>query len=93
MHLPGAEPVQAVVLQQISGTLGSMAQEAGSERQFRENLAQEYLLLAQLLEQHLQHGLTAVSEAKRGLAVLQPQLAAQPSARASQLETELRNVC
>jgi hypothetical protein len=91
-RLPGAEPVQAVVLQQISMTLGSMAQEAGSERQFRENLAQEYLLLARLLERHPQHGLTAASEAKRGLAVLQPLLAAQPSARARQLEAGLHNI-
>jgi len=91
-RLQGTDAVQALLAANISTTLDRMAEEAGSNREFRENLAQEYLLLARLLERHPQPALTANNAAKRGLAVLEPLLAKQPSARARQLDADLHGV-
>lgn len=91
-RLPGAEPVETAVLHRIAQTLDRMAQQAGSESAFRENLAREYLLLARLLAQHPQPDLPAHAAAARGLAVLGPLLNQQSSSRARQLAADLRNV-
>ena len=91
-RLPGSEPVQALLIQNISNTLDQMDSQAGADPVFRQNLAREYLLLAQLLQQQPQQGLTPQQAAARGLEVLAPLLAANPSPGARRLETELRAI-
>jgi serine/threonine protein kinase len=88
-RLQGADEVQSLLAQNISSTLDQMANEAGSDQTFRQNLAQEYLLLARLLERHPQAKLTAASAATRGLAVLEPLLREQPSDHVHQLQADL----
>jgi len=91
-RLPGSEPVQALLLQNISNTLDQMGSQAGTDPAFRQNLAREYLLLARLLQQQPQPGLTPQQAAARGLEVLAPLLAANPSPGVRLLESQLRGL-
>jgi len=92
-RLPGSEPVEDSLLQQIGETLDQMAQQAGDDAAFRQSLAEEYRLLSALLS-HQRDGQTrAATAANKALALLDPLPAAmKQSGRARALIEELKQL-